>query len=113
MPAPSPLPAHLVGLDEKHPLGTRRKVIAAVRDLCEQYLTAEDDKTVRALEGCRKAYAQLVKHYEDEVRWVQDFQLVQRVTELEAQLAAQHTGDGIVYSDEDSPFGGRPGEAAH
>ena len=113
LPAPSPLPKHLAGLDEGHSLGTRRKVIGALRELAADYLTAENDTEIRALEGCRKAYAQLIKHYEDEIRWQQDFDLVNRVRELEAQLANQQIGDGIVRTGKDSAFGAGQSTTSH
>jgi len=111
-PAAERLPAYLRSIDPDAPYGTRAKVADGLRNIVERLQTASD-KQARALETERKALMNLNQLYLEDIRWEQGAELVERVRELEAQLAAQQTGDPIDYVGKDSPFSGRTSETAH
>lgn len=108
----SRLPKYLRSIDPKKPYGTRAKVADGLRNIVEKAQTV-DDKGARALETERKALMNLNQLYMEDLKACQAEDLIERVRELEAQLAAQQTGDPIAYVSKNTPFGGRPGETTH
>ena len=107
------LPKHLRSIATARPYGTRAKVAQGLRNIVERLQGCSDRVEVTALEAERKTLMNLNALYMEDLKTIQAEELVERVRDLETQLAQQDVGDPIVRVNKDTPFGGRSRKTTH